>query len=79
MKTNFRKFQPRIIHYRDYKNFQNDRYRDELTQKLSNIVSESNNIKLKEFLSTWINTLDLYAPSKQKYTRDIHAVITCHL
>ena len=34
MKTTFKKFQPRTILYRDYKNFQNDRYRDELTQKL---------------------------------------------
>ena len=34
MKTTFKKFKPRTILYRDYKNFQNDRYRDELTQKL---------------------------------------------
>ena len=52
-KTTFKKFQPRIIHYRDYKNFQNDRYSDELTPKLSNIVSENNNIRLNEFLSYW--------------------------
>ena len=34
MKTTFKKFQSRTILYRDYKNFQNDGYRDELTQKL---------------------------------------------
>ena len=50
MKTTFQKFQPRIIHYKDYKNFQNDRYREKLTPKLSNIVTE-NNIRLNEFLS----------------------------
>ena len=29
MKTTFKKFEPRIIHYRDYKNFQNDQCRDD--------------------------------------------------
>ena len=63
MKTTFKKFRPRIIHYRDYKSFQNDRYRDELTPKLSNIVSEkNNNIRLNEFLSICMDTLDHYAP-----------------
>ena len=41
-----------------YKNFQNDRYRDELTQKLSNIVSGNNNIRLNEFLSIYMDTLE---------------------
>ena len=68
MKTTFKKFQPRIIHYRDYKYFQNNRYRDELT-KLSNIFSENNNIRLTEFLSICKDTLDQYAPGKQRYTR----------
>ena len=68
MKATFKKFEPRIIHYRDYKNFQNDQYRDELTPKLSNIVSKNNNIRLNEFLSICMDTLDQYAPCKQKYT-----------
>ena len=72
IKTIFKKFEPRIIHYRDYKNFQNDQYRDELTPKLSNIVSENNNIRLNEFLSICMDTLDQYAPCKQKYTRGNH-------
>ena len=72
LKTTFKKFRPRIIHYMDYKNFQNDQYRDELTQKLSNIVSENNNIRLNEFLSICMDTLDQYAPCKQKYTRGNH-------
>ena len=72
MKATFKKFEPRIIHYRDYKNFQNDQYRDELTPKLSNIVSENNNIRLNEFLSICMDTLDRYAPCKQKYTRGNH-------
>ena len=66
--TTLKKFQTRIIHYRDYKNFQNDRYEDELTTKLSNIVSENNNMRLNEFLSIFMDTFDPYVPCKQKYT-----------
>ena len=75
MKTTFKKFQPRIIHYRDYKHFQNDRYRDELTPKLSNIDSENNNTRLNEFLSICMDTLD----SMHLASRSIPAVIICHL
>ena len=71
MKTAFKKFEPRIIHYRDYKNFKNDQYMDELTTKLSNIVSK-NNMRLNEFLNICMDTLDWYAPCKQKYTRGNH-------
>ena len=56
MKTNFKKFEPRIIHYRDYKNFQNDQYRNKLTPKLSNIVPKNNNIRLNELLSICMDT-----------------------
>ena len=72
MKTTFKKFEPRIIHYRDYKNFQNGQYRDILTPKLSNIVSKNNSVRLNELLSIGMDTLDRYAPCKQKYTRANH-------
>ena len=72
MKTTFKKLEPGIIHYSDYKNLQNDQYRDELIPKLSNIVSENSNIRLNEFLSIYMDTLDQYAPCKQKYTRGNH-------
>ena len=49
MKTTFKKFEPKVIHYRDHKNFQNDQYRGELTPKLLNTVFENNNIRLNEF------------------------------
>ena len=64
METTFKKFQPRIIHYRDYKHLQNDRYKDELTPKLSNIDSENKNTRLNEFLNICMDTLDQYAPCK---------------
>ena len=72
VKTTFKKFEPRIIRYRDYKNFQNGQYRDVLTPKLSNIVSKNNSVRLNELLSIDMDTLDRYAPCKQKYTRGNH-------
>ena len=73
MKTTFNKFQPRLTHCR-YKRFQNDWYRDKLTSKLWNIVSENNKHKI-EFLSTCMDILNkLHLAS-----RGIRVVITCHL
>ena len=72
MKTIFKKFQPRTLHYRNYKHFQNDQYRDYLTPKLSNIISENDNIRLNEFLSICRDKFDQYAPCKQTYTRGNH-------
>ena len=72
MKATFKKFEPRIIHYREYKNFQSNQYKDELTPKLSNIVCQNNNIRLNEFLSICMNTLDKYVLCKQKYMRGNH-------
>ena len=68
MITTSKKFQPRIIHCRYCKHFQNNRYRDEIP-KLSNIASENSNMRLNEFLSICMDTSDQYAPCKQKYTR----------
>ena len=71
MKTTFKKFRPRI-HYRDYKNFQNDRYKDELIPTFSNIVSENNKIRLNKLLSICMDALEQIAPCNQKYSRGNH-------
>ena len=71
MKATFKKILSRVIHNRDYKNFQIDRCRDELTPKLSNIVSE-NSIRLNEFLNICRDMLEQHVPCKQKYTHGNH-------
>ena len=48
------------------KNFQNDRYKEEFTPKLSSIVSVNNNIRLNEFLSICMDKLGQYASCKQE-------------
>ena len=41
MKTNFRKLEPKIINYRNYRYFSNDRFREKVTSELSKVVLEN--------------------------------------
>ena len=72
MKTNFKKFPPRIYTIGTIKNFQHDRYKEKLTPKLSNIVSENNNIILNGFFSICSDALEQHTPFKRKYMRVNH-------
>ena len=40
MKMNFRKLEPKIINYRNYRYFSNDRFREKVTSELSKVVLE---------------------------------------
>ena len=62
MKATFEKLQPRVVNYRDYKYFENYRFRADLLSELSQANIEEN----EEGLS------DLHAPRKQKYARGNH-------
>ena len=41
MKTNFRKLEPKIINYRNYRYFSNDRFKEKVTSELSKVVLEN--------------------------------------
>ena len=43
MKTNFRKLEPKIINYRNYRYFFNDRFRGKVTFELSKVSLENSN------------------------------------
>ena len=67
LKTYFQKAKPKIIKYRDYKHFDNNDFRDELTRKLS-----SNNIlpdDLARFTNIFKMILVKKAPLKERYVR----------
>ena len=64
MKTTFQKLAPKIIHYRDYKNFCNDSFRQVLLSKLSKENINPNSDGLETFLKTCISVLDTLAPLK---------------
>ena len=72
IKSTFQKLMPRIIHYRNYKNFQNDKFREDLISKLSTSVLNENDEGFSMFFDLARGILDEHAPCKQKYARGNH-------
>ena len=58
--------QPKVITYRDYKNFDNSRFSEELLSKINKLGQLNKNISI--FHIVCIEVLEKYAPEKQKYT-----------
>ena len=71
-KMTFQKLKPRVINYRDYKHFNNERFRDDLLSEISNSYLEFDNNSFDEFFKMCRSTLDQHAPRKQKYARGNH-------
>ena len=65
-------FQPRVVNYREYKYFENYRFRADLLSELSKTNNEENEEGLSDFLNKCKSILDLHAPRKQKYARGNH-------
>ena len=65
MKTTFEKLKPNIIHYRDYRKFSNDKFRENLISRLSteNIRVDCNG--MEKFLQIFIKALDELAPQRK--------------
>ena len=64
----YKKQKPKIIHYRNYKTFNANLFKEELNNELLNI--DINNAEFVELTSTVLAVLDRHAPIKRKY---IHA------
>ena len=64
MKATFEKLQPIAVNYRDFKYFENCRFRAVLLSKLSNANIEENEEGLSDFLNACKRILDLHAPCK---------------
>ena len=69
MKKSFRKFHPRLINYRSYKNFSNEAFRDCLLEKLSKEIFENNDEGLQRFCDINLQVLNQHVPQKIKYVR----------
>ena len=69
-KTTYEKLKPRIVNYRDYKNFCNDTHRHFLLDKLSTEIININCSGFEKFLQICIDTLNIFAPCKKKNTRE---------
>ena len=67
LKTFYKKQRPKIIHYRNYKNFENDNFREDLKKEL--LKFDITNAPLSKFNDTVLSVLDKHAPKKLKYIR----------
>ena len=69
VKASFRKLKPKVIHlhYRNYKRFCNESYRNELVAEFSKQNFEENS-----FVKVCNKVLDKHAPSKPKFVRGNH-------
>ena len=68
LRSFLKKSEPKIIFYRDYKNFTNSNYRL-LLEKLSGKLNIANNTALDCFLDICTEALKKTAPFKQKFVR----------
>ena len=71
MKASFQKLKPKVIHYRNYKRFCNESYRNELVADFSKQNFEENS--LEKFLEVCNKVLDKHAPRKSKFVRGNHS------
>ena len=75
MKKSFPKLKPRLIYYRDYSVFSNNRFIEECLSKFSmdNISNTSNG--LENFLQNCIDVLDTFFPQKKKCNRSMMCLL----
>ena len=67
LKTFYKKQRPKIIHYRNYKNFENDNFHENLKEEL--LKFDITNAPLSKFNDTVLSVLGKHAPKKLKYIR----------
>ena len=69
MKTTFRKLPPKVIYYRDFRNFDNKNYRQAVLAASRNCIGQSSDGNCDHFFSICSELLDWYAPRKKKFIR----------
>ena len=67
MKANFQKHPPKIVNYRNYKNFTNEMFRNDLLQELRKL--DFPNVECCDFEGKLLVTLNRHAPPKKRYLR----------
>ena len=70
LKQYFPKSKPKIVNYRDYRNFRNDEFRAELDNEI--LKHDISNMEYQHFLNIFIEILNKHAPMKIKYLRANH-------
>ena len=72
MKAYFQKQRPKVVTYRNYKNFSENDYRQKITYELP-LVGYANDIPFDVFMNICNATLGKVAPLKKKYGRSNHS------
>ena len=67
MKANFQEHPPKIVNYRNYKNFTNEMFRNDLLQELRKV--DFPNVECCDFEGKLLVTLNRHAPPKKRYLR----------
>ena len=67
LKQYFPKPKPKIVNYREYRNFRNDQFRAELDNEI--LKHDINNIEYQHFLNIFMEILNKRASMKIKYIR----------
>ena len=75
MKTFFEKLQPRVVNYRDYKYFENDKFRTDLLSEFGKANIKEKENKLNNLLNACKRILDIHALRKQTYVRGNHMLL----
>ena len=63
MKSTYQKQKPKIITYRNFKHFDNEKFREDLKFKIQNIPVDHMNCE--RFETAFLNVLDSHAPQKR--------------
>ena len=71
LKSYFKKEAPKVIIYRDYKYFDNEKFSNELENELSKIGSLT--LNYDTFKNVCMDVVNKHTPSKRKYIRANHA------
>ena len=66
LKTFYKRQRPKIIHDRNYKNFENNNFRQDLKIELLNL--DIKNVPLSKFNGTVLSVFDRHATKKEVYT-----------
>ena len=71
LRTSFKPLPPKIIKYRNYKNFDEDEFRFLFKKRLNDFNTDD--ITVDIFKMTFLNVLNKFAPLKKKYLRANHS------
>ena len=73
MKTTYRKLEPRIAHYRNFKYFCNNSFKESLQKDISQNLGVGCDEIYESFAASCNKILDNHAPLRKKYVRGNHS------